>query len=517
MIFGKKRENETFIDDWQLYENGKEYHRSLGLYEKASLNERFYRGDQWQGITTNGLPSPVFNIFKRVVDYYVSNILSDSAALRYSFEAPMEYGESGVRSAFIEEAEKLCNAVADHRWEKDKIGSKLADALKDAALSGDGVAYVYWDKDVKTGQPFGGDFRTVLLDNTNVFFGNPNISDVQKQPYILISGRETVEDVKKTAKRAGADEHTLRQIVSDRDTDGQSGELGAAELEGTKCVTIIKLFKGENGNIFRKSVKGAVVIPDTDLGIGLYPICFFNWTKVKNCWHGEPAATGLAENQVFINKGYAMMMKHMMDTAFSKVVYDATVIDEWTNRVGEAIAVNGSVDNVARVLTGGSMQSGMLEVVNLAITHTKEFLGATDTALGNIDPRNTSAIIAVQQASAMPLQNIRRQLHQFIEDLGLIWLEFMIAYYDELRVVPSGDGGWKGFTLKKELAGMLRSCRVDVGASTQWSEISALNTLDNLLSRGHISLKQYLERIPDGIVPKKSELIEEIERSEEVD
>lgn len=510
MIFGKKKENESLSGDWQLYEKGKEYHRSLGLYEKTSVNERFYRGDQWQGITTNGLPSPVFNVFKRVVDYYVSNIMSDSAVMRYSFEAPMEFGGAD-KSEVISEAEKLCNAVADRRWEKDKINSLVADALRDAALSGDGVAYVYWDNEAVTGQPFSGDFRTVLLDNTNVFFGNPNVKDVQKQPYILISGRETVEEVRRAAKHSGADEHTLKQIVTDREVDGQSGEFGSLEIEETKCVTLIKLWRGENGNIFfRKSVKGAVVIPDTDLGIGLYPLCFFNWTKIKNCWHGESAATGLAENQVFINKGYAMMMKHMMDTAFSKVVYDATVIDEWTNRVGEAIAVNGSVDNVARVLTGGSMQAGMLDVVNLAISHTKEFLGATDTALGNIDPRNTSAIIAVQQASAMPLQNIRRQLHQFIEDLGLIWLEFMIAYYDEFRMVPTGEGNWTNFSVKGKVSGMIRSCRVDVGASTQWSEISALNTLDNLLSGGHITLKQYLERIPDGIVPKKTELIEEI-------
>lgn len=504
MLF--KRKDHVGEDDWELYEKGKEYHRSLELYEKAATNERFYRGDQWQGVAASNLPTPVFNVFKRVIDYYISNILSDSATLKYSFELPSF-------AADTTKAQKLCNAVADYRWEKDKISSLLADALREAALSGDAVAYVYWDSNEATAQPFRGDFRTVLIDNTNVFFGNPNIRDVQQQPYILVSGRELVSQVKTFAAANGANPELQKRIVADNDS-----EQLTTELEGTKCVTLMKFWRGENGNIFyRKSVKDGALCGDIDLGIALYPICYFNWTKVKNSWHGESAAAGLVENQVFINKGYALMMKHMMDTAFSKVVYDATVIDEWTNRVGEAIAVNGSVDNVAKVLSSGTMQAGMLEVVNFAIAHTKEFLGATDTALGNIDPRNTSAIIAVQQASALPLQNIRRQLHQFIEDLGLIWLEFMLHFYDGQRLVPDGEDGWITFAAAVDGAGknMLRKCQVDVGASTQYSEITALNTLDNLLSLGQITAKQYLERIPDGIIPKKAQLIEELNNNNE--
>jgi len=504
----RRRDNPNPADvDWLLYEKGKDYNFSLGLYEKVSTNERFYRGDQWEGVNTNGLPSPVFNVFRRVIDYYISNILSDSAALRYTFD-------SIDSQQPFEKLSELCNSVADHHWEKDKIGSMLADALRDAALSGDAVAYTYWDSRTETGQAFKGDFKTVLIDNTNVFFGNPNVRDVQVQPYILISGRELTEDVRAFAKENSIDEKLIDRIVPDSDIDTQSGEKAAIELEGTKCITLLKLWRGENGNIFcRKSVKDVVLTGNINLGIKLYPLCCFNWTKVKNCWHGEPAATGLVDNQIFINKGYAMVMKHMMDTAFSKVIYDSTIIDEWSNRVGEAIAVNGSVDNVAKVITGGTMQAGMLEVLNNAIAHTKEFLGATDTALGNVDPKNTSAIIAVQQASAMPLQNIRRQLHQFIEDMGLIWLEFIFSYYDELRKLPckTEDGtGWVEFTQKSSAKRLLWSCKVDVGASTRWSEISALNTLDSLLAMGKITTKQYLERLPDGIIPKKQALIEEM-------
>jgi hypothetical protein len=54
------------------------------------------------------------------------------------------------------------------------------------------------------------------------------------------------------------------------------------------------------------------------------------------------------------------------------------------------------------------------------------------------------------------------------------------------------------------------SLQLDVGASSYWSEIAAVQTLDNLLMQGKINLDDYLERIPDGYVSKKQELIDKI-------
>ncbi len=56
-------------DEWKLYESGKEYNTSLDLYNKVASNERFYRGDQWESVRSGNLPRPVFNIFKRIINY----------------------------------------------------------------------------------------------------------------------------------------------------------------------------------------------------------------------------------------------------------------------------------------------------------------------------------------------------------------------------------------------------------------------------------------------------------------
>lgn len=506
------RKKEAYTEEWKLYEQGREYHHSIGLYDRVNENERFYRGDQWEGVQSGGLPTPVFNLFRRIIDYFTSTVLSSAVRMRYSPEYPIGSAETETRII-----DRL-NRLVESRWEKQKMDNLLASALHDAAISGDAVCYTYWDPSVSTGQPYTGDFVSVLIDNTNVFFGNPNCREVEKQPYILLSMREPVESLRKQAESNGISPEEIRKILPDDDTSYESGDLAKKELENTRCISLIRLWKNEEGHVcFRKSVRNAVIREETDLGLTRYPVAVMNWTPVKNSWHGQAVATGLIENQIFINKSFAMVMKHMMDTAFSKVVYDSTVIDEWSNRVGEAVAVNGPVEGVAKVLSSGQMQAGMLEVIRLAIASTKEFMGATDTALGDVKPTNTSAILALQQSTNLPLENVKRALYQFVEDIGLVWLNFLFAYYDDRRLVPAGREGESEY-LPFGLSGYrnrLFGCRVDVGPSTYWSEITVLNTLDRLLQLGKITLTQYLERLPDNLIPKKRELLEEIRASEQ--
>ena len=494
-------------DEWKLYEKGKEYNISLDLYNKVAENEKFYRGDQWDGIKANGLPKPVFNIFKRIINFYSSSILSTSVSMRFSFAEP--FGEGlHVSSENAANCEKLLNGVCEKQWEKLKMDQLMDDALTDAAISGDAVAYTYWDPDERTGQKYKGDFKTVLIDGTNVFFGNPNCPDVQKQPWILISAREYVDDLKAEAKKNGRSDAEIDRITSDSDTAEQAGSLSKLEIEDTRCISLIKLWKGDDGKIrYRKSVRNAVIADTVETGLSRYPLAVMNWTKSKNSWHGG-SDYFTANNLNRWSARFAMAMKHMMDTAFSKVVYDGTLLDEWSNRVGEAIRVDGPVDSVAKVIPPGQMQSGMLEVITMALNTTKECLGATDTALGDVEPTNTSAIMALQRASSLPLETVKRQFYRFIEDIGLVWLDFITTCYGEGRFVKTDDG-FVPFTLG-EWRYSLYDCRIDVGASSYWSDIACLNTLDNLLSGGHITAVQYLERLPENLITNKEQLIEEL-------
>ena len=56
--------------------------------------------------------------------------------------------------------------------------------------------------------------------------------------------------------------------------------------------------------------------------------------------------------------------------------------------------------------------------------------------------------------------------------------------------------------------------KLDVGASSYYSEIASIQTLDNLLMNGHINAIQYLERIPDGYIPARRALINELKATQ---
>ena len=55
--------------------------------------------------------------------------------------------------------------------------------------------------------------------------------------------------------------------------------------------------------------------------------------------------------------------------------------------------------------------------------------------------------------------------------------------------------------------------QVDVGASSYFSEIAMTQTLDNLRLNGVLDVIQYLERLPDHLIPRKDELIEELKKN----
>lgn len=502
-------------EDWELLEKGREYNRSINLYETVNKNERFWRGDQWNGVVSGGLPTPVFNIFKRVIGYFVSTIMSSKIAFKIDAES------AGViyKKEFREELCRVCSMLSsylNYRFDKDNMTSLLFEGVKDAAISGDMFLYVYWDTKKKSADSYSGDFSTKLIDATNVFFGDVNSKDVQSQPYILISGRALVEELKSEARANGVRESEIEKIVSDSDTTDEAGDKAKCELKDTKCTYVIKLYKKDGTIHYRKSTRGVTITEDIDTRLKLYPMVLMNWDITKNSYHGTAAASSLIENQIYINKAFAMVMKHMINVSFSKVVYNQNVIDEWTNEVGEAIGVNGPVDSVAEVLSPGVMQSGFLDVITLTMNLTRELMGATDAALGNVEANNTSAIIALQESSAIPLEIQKRALYKALEELGLIWVDYIFNYYDRHRMFlwrERGELRGEMYDLEK-LKDVIFSCNILAGSSGYYSEIASLNTLENLLSRGLITLSEYLERLPEGYISAKDTLIDAVKKRE---
>lgn len=495
---------------WSEYEAGKEYKRRIGLYETVRRNERFYRGDQWRGAEGIDLPKPVFNIIKRVTDYLVCSVATGNYALAYTDEnLPFCSSESERRA--VKKALEVMTKNARYRWERCKMDSMVYGLLLDAAVSGDGVVYCYWDSTAPGDREFSGDIGAQRIDNINLFVSDVNNPDIQSQDYVMLAGRESVERLRAEARENGVDERAVMRIVADEDySEGYEGK----ELEdGSGKATCLVKFHREGGKVVFEKCTKECVIKRVETGCRLYPVALINWTPTKNSFHGTAPVSEMVPNQKFINRAYAMVMKHMTDTAFSKVVYDKSRIPEWTNEVGEAIAVVGAtnVSDAVSVVGVGKMQENYLELIQNAVSTTKEMMGATETALGNIVPTNTSAILALKETSRMTLEQVTAATSRCIEDIANIWADMMSAYYSNDRLVPYGEGDeavaesidFDG------LRGSLIRARVEVGEATSYSASTALTILDKLLDGGYIGAKEYIEHLPEGFVLDKDMLVKE--------
>jgi len=496
---------------WQEYESGVSYKQSIGnkgLYETVKQNENFFIGNQWEGVNAPDLDKPVINILKRVVSYFVSTLVSDDIGVNVEPFGGITDDDGkyimGILSNQFDEIMETCGMTSKNR-----------DAIRNAAVDGDACLYFWFNPDVQAADNVFGQIECEEIDNTNVYFGNPQVWEVQKQPYIIISLRRMVQAVIEEAESNGMKDAS--GITADDDPNGVN-----REQENGKCTVLIKFWK-ENGTVrYMKSTANTVVKPETDLGYRRYPLAWFSWDKIKNSMHGQACLTGLIPNQIFINKMFAMSMQHVKNMAFPKYIYNAALLPGgFSNRVGEAIPVNGdpSMAVNARTVTA-DMSSQVLQMIDNVISYTRDTMGASDAALGNVKPDNTSAIIATQKASAMPLELQRMSFYQFVEDYVRIFLEMMAENYGLREIVYTDENGdpQKGFFNFETLKNLYLKLNIDIGASTYWSELMQVQTTDNLFSKGIIAdAVTYLEAIPNGYIKNKSDIIKKLKEKQAQD
>lgn len=520
---------EQNTQEWNEYQKGLDYKRKLNLHATVDKNERFYAGDQWNGVRSNGLPTPVLNIIKRVIQYKISQIMSNQIKMQFSVDGaddiPQQQKNMGniTDNDLLNYAGDLFSGYALKMWERLKFDSINESGLKDCALSGDYVLYHYWDDSVEAGNEVMGDISIEIIDSVNYFPGNPNDTRINYngkpiQPYIILAYRKLVSDLRDEARLNGMPEEDIMKISGDSDYTEQAGDMAKIELEESqKAICLLKLWKNpDTGTIWaKKSVKQTIIKPDYDTGRKLYPVALMNWEERKNSCHGQAEVTGLIPNQIAINKIAAMLIMSVMHTAFPKMVYDKTRIPKPSNVIGEAIAVEGGTGNVRDLISymgPGNTAPEAYKLLDTIISYTKEMMGANEVALGEVKPENTSAFIAVNQAVSVPLESVKRRFYQFIEDCGHIWMDFWLTNYNVVRNLPVVQNGmtYNVPINLSTLKGLPFRLKIDIGPSTQWSELASMQTLDSLLNGKHITIDQYLDRVPNGIIPKRQELIDEI-------
>lgn len=489
---------------WEEYLSGETYHTQINLHEIVKKNEQFYNGEQWEGVNAPDLEKPVINIFKRAVTYLGSQIISDDIGINLE---PFAEGEEDAERCRI--LTEQINRVV----EITKAKSKNREVIRDAAVDGDGAFYVYFDPD----KGKFGEIEIETVDNEKILFGNPFEHDIQKQRYVIVVKRMMLEDLKERAKSFGVSESDIEMIKPDERTDYSSEKQDAEK----KLVTVILRFWKEDGVIwFSESTQDVFIRKPTRTKAKLYHIAWMPWEKRKDSYHGISVMTAYITNQIYVNKMWALAMVYSSKMAWPQRFYDATKIrGNLSNKVGQAIGVAGDPKSAVWFDSpAGNMGGQVLLLVDKTIQYTRESMGVTDAALGDIRPENTSAIIAAAEQTAAPLVFQKLANHQLWEDMVHIFLDLFEEYYG-LREIYTEVVLPDGTKIKQKIDYDFSAIdydsfniNVNIGAATYWSQLMQVQTMDSFFSSGIIDdAILYLEHIPDNYISGKEELIRELE------
>ena len=522
-----------------------------GLFEQCKVNERFYTGDQWHGVNASAeRPLVRENIIKRIGDYKMSVIGSNPIAVSYSADGIPNTLDTQERIGRLrrglaegvlpdspltsdEEINLVMAALSDYfrvtaeRVRFDELKSKI---LRRAYIAGTGLLYTYWDDRLQTGlyadqahtAPIVGDIRCEVLDIENVCFGDPTNDDLQEQPYILVAQRRRIDDIRLEMKRLGRTAYAV-DLKPDDPILGGEGEQGDG-----KATVITKFYRewdadGRHAVIKAVRICGKTVVrPAWNLGVRMYPFAKFEWEPRRNCIYGESEITHLIPNQIAINRMVTASVWAVMMMGIPMMVVNGDVVQQKvSNDPGQVIRVFGTAEDVnsaIRYVQPPNFSPQFDANITSLISNTMSQSGANDAALGNLNPHNTSAIIALREAATMPMQTMQNHFYAFVEDVARIWAEFWVTQYGPRSLKINDESGtWYLPFDGSRYADTLISVRADVGASTLWSEVQSVQTLDNLFERQVITPLQYLSRLPKGTVPNLSGLLRELKEAPPAD
>ncbi len=505
---------------YEEYTRGRSFNDAIDLYDEVDTNENMYVGKQWEGLNAPDLPKPVINVTHLVVSWAIAQIVSDNIAV--SITALKKNDDISL----ISEALGTENARV---FEINNIKQKNRMIARNGGVHGDSAMYFWFDPQEESGQKVKGEIKSEIIEGRNVHFGNPYNRNPQQQPYLILAQRKLVEEWRDEARANGRPEDEVLRIVGD-ENENRNEESNEFDL----CTGLVKMWK-KNGTVWAEIVtETATIRKPFNTGLKLYPLAWFVWEEVADQFHGRSIVTGLIQNQVAINRLYAMYIRSVEMNAFPKVVYDKQKLpDGWSNAVGKAIAATPGVEGlnaakIAQVIRGGDVSNQVMEAIDKAIAWIKESVGATDAALGNIRPDNAQAIVAASTQAAVPMALVKLNHNDFVEQEVRIINDMMRNYYGTREVAAESFKLDDGTLLTDEVGDPVKTIsydfskldnpnmrlNIDIGTAAYWNEIQESTTLDNLFKNSIISARLYVESMPDNLIKNKPKIVEELKKRE---
>ena len=510
-------------DVWNLYSQAQMYARQTNIYESTDKNFRMYNGDQWAGLKLKGIEPVQLNFIKPIINYKVGAISQNLWAIHYSAEN-IDIPE------FIETARKTCellNKKAAKIWEATYMDYMVRQICKNAAINGECPIYINFNESKNMPE-------IEVLNKTDIYFGNENHSDIQKQPYILLKKRMPVSLAKVLAEENGASKQEIQYILGDQETFEEAGD--SAKEEKDNMVTVVwKLWK-ENKNVYMSiATRYCNIKENENTGLSLYPVTHMIWEEKQGSARGVGEITvGLIANQIEVNKTLMRRALVAKNTAYPQKVVNIDKIQNPSalNEVGGIIKVSGmGVQNVQDAFTNinpAQMSSDVERLQQDLIQTSRELASASQAASGDVDAEEASgrAILAVQQASQQPLVEQLGMIKKTIEDIARIELDMLKTYSEDgLEVeneVQDPISGQTTIQIEKidgiVLKELQAPVKVDVTPKSAYDKYAQERSIENLFIKGMFNpqmlgqLKFYLECLDDDSVMPKQKLLERVDK-----
>lgn len=500
---------------WKLYQKGIDYILKKGIISRTNKNWNFFSGKQWEGIQTGGEELPFLNFIKPTIKHKVSTVSQNNMVAHYSDAEGNE--ELSDTYAMLDQKFSAC-------WEHANMDMVLWSTIKDSAVTGDGILY-FGTSEMSDVQ---------RLPNTALLYGDESEQDIQKQPYVIIHQRLLVNTVRDMARANGIPEEEIALIVPDNETEYLVGNRDEVEEDikaSTSKVTVLFYFTKVDGivNIAKctKSVVFEPIRPITSVkangepgkGLTLYPIVKYSWEDYPNDARGLSEVEQLIPNQMEVNKTLARRSMIIKLTAYPRLAYDAQTIQnpDDLDKVGKPIEVNSggaqSINQAIAYLNPAQSNGDPKNYADDIMEYSQELSGSGETAMGNINPNRVaaSAIIAIRDQAALPLNEQVAKMKTFVEEYAKLAIELWMVYHPDGMSVLTKD---TDPTTGEEVTAMKRvtkddwdrmkpDIRVDTSQDTPWTKEAEQNLLDLLLDKQHISFEEYVELSTEhGIVPK---------------
>ena len=466
-----KQNLDTATELWREFERCADVHRRIGIDSDTERAYRFYEGDQWYGLESGDEQMPVYNFIAPVVRYKTAMVAQNSISITYS--AP---GTDRNTHA-------LCgrlSTLAISKWERLGMDTVCWDAVRAAMIAGDSYVYFY-----------DGDGNCQLIDRTDIYFADESQSDISKQSYIFIKERLPVSEVRKKAKANGIPDSVTITVTADEESDDYGLD---------KCTGLLKMWLVGDDLHFTRFTKTVVYQPETVIsGLGCYPVAALVYGTRRGLARGRGEVTPMIPNQIEVNRNLARRILNAKLTAYSRLVYasDRIANPDALTEVGTAIEVDGggvsSIKDSVTYLTPSSMSPDAKTLSDELLSVSKELAGAGDAALGAIDPTQASgsAIIAVRDQAALPLNEQTARFRAFAEDIARIWYRLWLTYG-----TAGADRG--------ELVMLEPQIRVDIANASPFSKYAREQALERLFAAGHITFNEYVSAIDDDSVAPKA-------------